>query len=111
MAELILNESKNNHLPEGLPESAKIKLESLEAIRNWLSTSLELHPDLADEIEQTIENIESETEFDYIVLQESDEAEPLGLMLDCYKGEQTVAVAHWLYDDWGNDDDDDDDDD
>lgn len=75
------NNIKNNFNREG---HQPLRLNSIEAIRTWLKTN-HLPEALNTSISQTLNNLIAVEKFDYIQLQESGEAEPVGLILDVYR--------------------------
>lgn len=76
-----------------------LRLNSIASIRAWLKTN-HLPEALNTSISQTLNNLIAVEKFDYIQLQESGEAEPVGLILDVYRNDEFVATETWWFDDF-----------
>lgn len=63
-------------------------------------TNVNLPESLRTEVSKKMKWIKQSLKFDFLSLQESDEAEPLGLIMDVWRSGDVILSEHWMYDDW-----------
>lgn len=80
---------------------SKLYLEGAEAVEKWLAQNAALPEDLRREIKGKLEIARRQFDEGNLILQESDEAEPIGLILDVWQSDEVIHSWQWNYDDWG----------